>query len=356
MAIVHGQLETLQRIQQALCEIDNIPINSVEDLKQLEQKLRTELRSHFRILRAELQEEIEQLASRQLGLEETLHSKTALYRKQLQSELAAKRAALQALVEPEGLLPRFLYHLNKLRLTLTSGKLEQNMDRMVAAHLKELNDQVQKGQEDLETKRTNKNALVEQAINEKYPKKVKLLRTIESLSTTIVGAIGEEKVMQTLSHLPDDYLLINNFRLSFHPPIYHKAEKSGISSVQVDHLLIGTAGVFLIETKNWSRESVERLDFRSPIAQIQRSGYAIFTLLNSQQSGLRPLLEKHHWGAKSIPVRNVIALNHHKPQGRFQHVQIKTLKELNPYFLNQQPVLTTKEVAQVQHFLLKCMV
>ncbi len=354
MAIVHGKIETLQRIKQTLCEIDNLSINSVEDVQQLEQKLRTELRSHFIILRTELQEEIERLASQQLHLELNLHTKTALYRQQLQNELAAKRAALQALAEPKSLLQRFLYQLSRLRLNLSSAKLEQNMEGKIAAHFKELKDQVQKSQEDLAYKRTHQNALVEQAINEKNPKKVKLLRTIESLSPTLLGAIGEEKVMQTLSHLPDDYLLINNFRLSFHPPLYHKVEKSRISSIQVDHLLIGSAGVFLIETKNWSRESVERLDFRSPIAQIQRSGYAIFTLLNSQHSGLKPLLEKHHWGAKLVPVKNVIALLHYKPQGRFQHVQIKTLKELNPYFLNQQAVLTPKEVAQVQHFLLKC--
>lgn len=125
MAIVHGKIETLQRIKQTLCEIDNLSINSVEDVQQLEQKLRTELRSHFIILRTELQEEIERLASQQLHLEENLHTKTALYRQQLQNELAAKRAALQALAEPKSLLQRFLYQLSRLRLNLSSAKLEQ---------------------------------------------------------------------------------------------------------------------------------------------------------------------------------------------------------------------------------------
>lgn len=52
------------------------------------------------------------------------------------------------------------------------------------------------------------------------------------------GATGEEHVENLLRHLPDNYLVINDFQTN---------EKGN-----VDHIVIAPAGVFVIETKNTS--------------------------------------------------------------------------------------------------------
>ena len=59
-------------------------------------------------------------------------------------------------------------------------------------------------------------------------------------------------------------------------------ENHKIFSVQIDHLLICQSGVFLLETKNWSKRSIKNLDLRSPVEQILRTSYALFVLLNSK--------------------------------------------------------------------------
>ena len=149
-----------------------------------------------------------------------------------------------------------------------------------------------------------------------------------------------------MKKLSDDCYLHNDFSVDFSEPIYYKRENTRIHSIQIDHLLITPAGVFIIETKNWSRESLENLDLRSPIAQIKRTGYALFLLINGKRSSELGL-KKHHWGDKSIPVRNVVVMIRHKPRSQFKYVAVKTLKELNRYVSHFEDVLEPSEVRKV---------
>ena len=78
-----------------------------------------------------------------------------------------------------------------------------------------------------------------------------------------------------------------------------------------------------METKNWSKRSIDSLDLRSPVDQIIRTSYALFRVVNSKIQ-----LNKHHWGTKQIPIRNIIVLINEKPKNEFKYVKIKQLKEL----------------------------
>lgn len=151
---------------------------------------------------------------------------------------------------------------------------------------------------------------------------------IDGLYTLIAGAIGENLVVNELQKLSDNYYLINDFSVKFNPPIYNKKEKSRIFSIQIDHLLICQSGVFLLETKNWSKQSVKNINLRSPVEQILRTSYALFILLNSE-SNIN--LARHHWGSKKIPIRNIIIMTNEKPKEEFNHVKILSLAELNGY-------------------------
>jgi hypothetical protein len=139
--------------------------------------------------------------------------------------------------------------------------------------------------------------------------------------------------------------------LSFNPPIYNRNENDRIRSIQVDHLLISPAGIFVIETKNWSEESINNLSLRSPIAQIKRASFAIFSIANGTRSGRG--LVVHHWGAKHIPVRNVVVLMNHKPFGEFQHAKVLRLNELLRYIENFPPIFTRSETERIANDLLR---
>lgn len=175
--------------------------------------------------------------------------------------------------------------------------------------------------------------------------------TVDELNSFIYGALGEQKVVKTLESLPDEYFLINDFAVSFSPAIYNRQENDYIKSIQIDHILIGPSGIFLIETKNWSEKSMENLCLRSPVQQIKRTSFVLFKLLNNEISNYRLRLDRHHWGDKKVSIRNLIVLINTKPKEEFQYVKILTVNELLGYVNYFKPSFSNIETQRIADFL-----
>lgn len=176
---------------------------------------------------------------------------------------------------------------------------------------------------------------------------------IEELDNFIYGALGEQKVVKVIETLSDEYFLINDFAVSFSPAIYNRQENDYIKSVQIDHILVGPSGIFLIETKNWSTKSLENLSLRSPVEQIKRTSFALFYLLNKEISNYQLGLDRHHWGDKKIPIKNLIVLTNEKPKEEFQYVKILTLNELVSYVKYFKPVFSFTETKAIADMVLQ---
>jgi hypothetical protein len=176
---------------------------------------------------------------------------------------------------------------------------------------------------------------------------------IDSLNNYIYGALGEQKVVKTLECLSDDYYLINDFSVTFSQAIYNRQENDYIKSVQIDHILVAPSGIFLIETKNWSEKSIKNMSLRSPVEQIKRANYALYHLLNSDKSNYRLRLEKHHWGDKKTPIKNLIVLTKTKPIEEFQYVKILTTNEIINYLNYFQPIFSTRETKKIAEIILQ---
>lgn len=172
--------------------------------------------------------------------------------------------------------------------------------------------------------------------------------TVEGLYSTIAGAVGENAVVNELQKLSDNYYLINDFSLNFNPPIFNKRENDRIYSIQIDHLLICQSGIFVIETKNWSSKSIESIDLRSPVEQIKRASFALFVFLNSDKS---QGLVRNHWGAKKIPIKNVIVMTNKAPKSDFQHVKVLPLERLNGYIQYFDDIFDEAETEYIFNYL-----
>jgi hypothetical protein len=174
-------------------------------------------------------------------------------------------------------------------------------------------------------------------------------KTIEDLQPLIAGAVGESLVVKEIEKLPNDYILINDYNLKFNPPIYNRNTNDKIFSIQIDHLLISKSGIYILETKNWSKKSVESLDLRSPVEQITRTSYALFLLVNDAKIRLT----EHHWGDKQIPIKNIIVMINEKPKEDFKYVKVKSVKELNQYLTYFETIFSEKEVDRIAEYLIK---
>lgn len=175
---------------------------------------------------------------------------------------------------------------------------------------------------------------------------------IDEINNSIYGALGEQMVVKELEMLSDEYILINDFNCTFDPPLYNSREKSHIRSIQVDHILISPSGIFIIETKNWSKESQNNLSLRSPVEQIKRTNFALYKILASEESYSDLMLNQHHWGERKVPLKNIIVVINQKPIEEFKYVKVLTLNQLLGYVKYFEPSFSTRETKMIADYLL----
>lgn len=175
---------------------------------------------------------------------------------------------------------------------------------------------------------------------------------IDLIKNEIYGALGEQQVEKELEKLSDEYILINDFSRRFDPPIYNRQEDDHIQSIQIDHLLIAPSGIFLIETKNWSEQSLSNLNFHSPVHQVKRANFALFILLHAGTSGNKHIFRQHSWGDKKIPIRNLVVFINHKPTEQFDFVSILTVNQLRAHILRFKPCFSDVETRAMAGHLL----
>ena len=167
---------------------------------------------------------------------------------------------------------------------------------------------------------------------------------LKGLAPLIYGSVGELKAIELFKRLPNGYYVINDYRQSFRPPLYNKHTDERIYSIQIDHIIIGPTGLFAVETKYWSKESIENNNFFSPVAQLKRNGYALFRVINRYitKNNFQAFLSS--WGETKTSVINILLMMNTSTNQRFQFVTILTPKNFIQNITNRPVVLTDKKI------------
>jgi hypothetical protein len=355
MTEVYGQIESLKSIRKTLDQNGINRFNSIGDLNRFLKNYENEKEELIFSVEREYELDLEILEAKnrvlqyeydevKKSVQEKLHHKLESVRERCSvlSNKPAKNAVLE------------LAYWYQLQFYLAyKFVLVKAVPFLIKRRTRRLKEQLTSVQGELENFTRNRQAIISTRSKPKFKKLARTKDVVCSLNTLIAGAIGEHLVQKELSKLKAPFVLINDFSLKFDTPIYWKKNNDLIFSVQIDHLLVTRAGVFIIETKNWSKESIKRLDLRSPVRQIRRTQHALFKILNSSTAVAHGILKNHHWGQKQLPVRNIVAMINHKPDADFKFVAIKTLHELNGYIEFFDPVFDTSEVKSIADFLIK---
>lgn len=353
MTIVYGQIESLTRIKNILSQKGIDRFNSLGDIKKF--------KSTYELERQKINNQIEQEVNHEIENLQAQKIKYQTYFDDLKREetkiLSAKISMLKikygffSKAETNNLYSEILYwfrfNFQKFRISI----LEKYFDTIITLKTFGANKRLKRANHKIDAYQLNLENILEQRSAPKLKALAQIKEVIEGLDNLIAGAVGESLVEKELNKLTGLNFLFNDFSMQFKPPIYNREENDRIFSIQIDHLLVTNAGVFIIETKNWSKTSIESLDLRSPVKQIKRTNYALFVLLNSDSHRKDIGLNHHHWGAKKLPVRNIVTMINTKPKEEFSHVQVKNLKELNSYISYFDPVFEDNEVNNMVEYL-----
>jgi len=92
--------------------------------------------------------------------------------------------------------------------------------------------------------------------------------------------LAELEVIENLKYLPDNFYVINDVYVEIDRAI--RFDDEWLKSAQIDHIVISPAGIFVIETKNWSKSFVEQRDYYDPYQQVKRSSYLCYKLIGEE--------------------------------------------------------------------------
>jgi len=165
------------------------------------------------------------------------------------------------------------------------------------------------------------------------------IRRLDTLrnSGELAGARAELDVIARLARLSAEHTVFNDIRLT--ADRFIRFNGAPLQSAQIDHLVLSPAGVFVIETKRWSRHFVESGDYHNPFDQIQRSAYLCYDQLRTEFGKIR--------------VRGVIACAGQLPSAPDNsHVKVLSVPQLVGYISwFKQAELAPDLLLQVRQYL-----
>ncbi|WP_108424513.1 nuclease-related domain-containing protein [Flagellimonas amoyensis] len=352
MIHIHGQIESLKRIREILDHHGITWFTSTGQINRFLKTFENEKESLLFNIERQYELELEILVTKVHHYQKEYESVKDHVENTLNNRISSLKAKSKTLSLPakNAVIELLNWYRQQILLGYTFI-LDKGTKYIIKLKTKPYQKRLDPTQKELEAYIANR----QNSISERFETKFKELeftqKITEGLYPLIAGAIGEHKVAKELEKLPRPFVLINDFSLAFNKPIYNRRENDRIFSIQIDHLLVTPAGIFIIETKNWSKKSLERYDFRSPVKQVRRANFALYTLLNSPNTSNR-VIKPHHWGQRKLPVKSIVAMIHHKPKERFKHVAIKTLQELNGHIKYFDPLFDNEEVESIGTFLI----
>ncbi len=173
---------------------------------------------------------------------------------------------------------------------------------------------IQQLHQDLQHLKNHPDLLIQQKVQH-YQTQIDRLHEVQSLPV-FAGALAEIKTIQHLQNLPDTYLVFNDVRLT--ASHYIRFDQQPLHSAQVDHIVLGPYGIFIIETKNWTRQFVAQGQYFDPYQQIRRANYLCYVLCHAKE--------------KSIQIRNIIAYGNTPPNTtKTEYVKTLRIQELTGY-------------------------
>lgn len=357
MIIVEGQIESLKKLKESLSRSGITRFNSIGEINRFLSDYESEKKQLPNQIESALETEIQDMQSTLISHQHSYDELKTNIRNEIKQniqklEVKTKQASDKS---NRNIFYQVFYFLKIKSLSRRKSSLENNLENILKKKTSNAEYAVAKLKYKIDDYLENRKSIISERCKRSLDHLAYTKEVVDGHYTLVAGAIGESSVVKALQQLSDDCYLINDFSIKFDPPIYNKKENDRIFSIQIDHLLVCQSGVFLLETKNWSKTSVENLDLRSPVKQVLRTNFALFVLLNSDSKRNNIKLERHHWGAKKIPIRNIIVMINEKPKEEFKHVKVLSLNELIGYIQYFDQTFNSEEVKGIFEYLKKRM-
>jgi len=290
--------------------------NSIKDIQEFK-------RNFPEVLKSSTAEERQKLNSIIVGLKNDESN--------LRKKLEEKKSELQQslLKEKTELMDKPLSSKRQKRIKEIDITIENKLDKSFKKDIKQI--------KKIEKQRILKEKNLEKSVANKVSQLHKAQKIIQKNQQYFESALGETAVIEELRKLPETYYILNEVELSFYRSIRWKKYGEYVQSCKIDHVVVGPTGIFLIETKNWSPETMQTAK-SPPHKQIQRAGYIFFV----------HMMDKFE---KKYPLYQIIATFKQLPQVPYDYVTQLTIEELVDHILGRDGLINPSEVQAIVSWL-----
>lgn len=351
-ANIHGQVGALTSLLDELAGNGINRFNSYEDICAFRQNYKKEIEDHVVSQREKLTGEIEDARMKAVELQAVYDDLVEKRKIILSGELgrideflSRDKSTLKAPV-------RFIYFLKSKYYNHRRKRVTDGYDDELLKPFKQKLEAINCLHEFITDSESNFDRIVDDRSRKFIDEINRTVSILKELNPLFYGVLGELKAVDELSELPKTYHIINDFQRTFRPPIFNRDENDHIYRIQADHIVVGPTGVYLIETKNWSRSSLVDLDLFSPVKQLKRTGFALFVYLNNLiRNGWIGSLNST-WGAQKLSVNNILLMVNATTSEQYQFVKILNLPNLNDYITRRPVVLNMDQVYDLTRILI----
>jgi hypothetical protein len=95
-----------------------------------------------------------------------------------------------------------------------------------------------------------------------------------------IGALAEIRVIHHLEALPESFAVFSNVNLRAERFLRYR--DTPVQTAQLDHVVLGDFGVFVIETKMWNAATANRDDVHNPFDQVGRASLLLHCMLKDR--------------------------------------------------------------------------
>lgn len=278
MAQVIGNSQAWNTVKQTL-QSQGLTVKRVEDIQSLLERRKT----NYEKTKHEITERFD---NELLRLSKELEAKKGNYKSDIENceryfslEIELFRIAIQLLKEEPGFFRKIInnFKIREHEARIRSLKLDlRKRAEAIRSNIKEKERAV-------EYKKSNRENTIE-AECKNIKGDILLLEQIRT-SPELAGAIAELDLIEHLKKLPSNFYIISGITIVLDRAIRFDGE--WLKSAQIDHLVISPVGVFVIETKSWSREFTEHGNYFDPYQQVKRASYACYKILGSPSSDIK---------------------------------------------------------------------
>lgn len=149
--------------------------------------------------------------------------------------------------------------------------------------------------------------------------------------------IKNDVVFKELRKLPNQFIILQNVFLRLGYKITHQPSEEILNSCQIDFVVFGPSGIFVIEAKDWDEYAFEE---GVPYKEADKAGLCVYIKL------------KNHCH-KRIPIYNIITTLLTVPEITYGRVKQLSLWDLSTFIYSQDQCLTKSDIRVIKRFFLR---